>query len=45
VAKLVNPARKAKIATANRIEASFRRVEIETCKGTSFIGKTGWSVS
>jgi hypothetical protein len=30
VAKLVNPASRAKIVTASKIEVSFRRVEIET---------------
>ena len=40
MAKLVSPASKAKIVTANRIEASFLRVEIETCNEASVIGKT-----
>ncbi len=33
----VNPASSAKIVTASRIEASFLRVDIETCETTSVI--------
>jgi len=40
VAKLVSPASNAKIVTARMIEASFLRVEIETCNEASVIGKT-----
>jgi hypothetical protein len=45
VAKLVNPASNAKIVTANRIELSFLRVEIEMCEGASIIGTAVWSAS
>ena len=40
VAKLVSPASSAKIVTANRIDISFLRVEIEMGEGASFIGQS-----
>jgi hypothetical protein len=45
VAKLVSPASSAKIVTASRIEASFLRVEIETCERASVIADTPWAGS
>ena len=44
VAKLVNPASDAKIATASRIEASFRRVEMETRASANSIGARDYFV-